>query len=145
VRYLNILLDACVIPETVCPVYKYSEQKRDLHTKLCFILADKKSEIEFCLSIVSFSLKRVVLAVRGQRGLIKFIFKATRVYFIATNLWQVEITVCWKRFSQCLQRTASHFCYRYSENAYFTGSSMSHSVKNKKIAKCYVYGWFIRS
>ena len=40
------------MPETVCPVYKY-----------CFILADKKHEIDFCLSTFSFSLKRVVLAV----------------------------------------------------------------------------------
>jgi len=53
VRCLNILLDACVMRETVCPVYDYIEQKRDIHTKHCFILADKKNEIDFCLSIVS--------------------------------------------------------------------------------------------
>jgi len=35
---LNILLDACVKPETVCPMYKYS-----------FILADKKNEIDYFL------------------------------------------------------------------------------------------------
>jgi hypothetical protein len=60
---LNILLDSCVMPENVCPVYKYSEQKRDIHRDHCFILADKKNEINFCLSIFIFSLKRVVLAV----------------------------------------------------------------------------------
>lgn len=51
-RGLNILLDAYVMPKTVFPVYKYR-----------FILADKKNEIDFCLSTFGFFLKRVVLAV----------------------------------------------------------------------------------
>lgn len=51
-RRLNTLPDACVMPETVSPVYKYR-----------FILADKKNEIDICLSTFSFFLKRVVLAV----------------------------------------------------------------------------------
>jgi hypothetical protein len=55
--------DACVMPETVCLVCKYCEQKRDIHAKHCFILADKKNEIDFCLSTFSFSLKHVVLSV----------------------------------------------------------------------------------
>lgn len=76
--------------ETVCPVCKYSEQKRDIHNKHCFILADKKNEIDFCLSTVSFSLKRVVLPVVVDNGdLLNLFLRSQQLYLIATNFWQV--------------------------------------------------------
>jgi hypothetical protein len=51
------------MPGNVCPVCKYSEQKRDIYTKHCFILAEKRMKYAFVLVPSVFFLKLVVLAV----------------------------------------------------------------------------------
>jgi hypothetical protein len=54
-RYLSILLDVCVMPETMRHVHKYIEQKRERHTKHCFIIADKKYQVISYTDFVSTS------------------------------------------------------------------------------------------